>query len=277
MLDDVEVLYGFCRLADDLADDLPPDKARQALGRLANELQSCRGSRQETRAFFELCRRKDIDLAIPLILVRTLAEDIGPVRMADYHQLLRFCYGAASTVGLMMCAVMGMGNPWALPYAVDLGLGMQLTNIARDVLEDAERDRVYLPGDEEDVELDPKSITTGDQAVRAAALRQVHRVLHLAETYYRSADQGMRFIPNRPRLAIITASRLYEAIGNRIVSRSDYWSSRTVVPASEKARLTVMALQDWLFDPTYKAETRFDHQACLHTCLQGLPGVNHAG
>jgi phytoene synthase len=277
MIDDAAVLYAFCRLADDLADDLPPNKAREALGRLANELEGCRGSRKEVQAFLELCRRKDIDRAIPLILVRTLAEDVGPVRMAGYHELLRFCYGVASTVGLMMCAVMGVRNRRALPYAVDLGLGMQLTNIARDVLEDARLGRVYLPGDEEDVELDPKSITTGDQVVRAAALRQVHRVLDIAEIYYRSADQGIRFIPSRPRLAIMTASRLYEAIGKLILRRSDYWASRTVVPGSEKVRLTVVALRDWLFDPTYRAEAEFGHQARLHSCLKGLPGVNHAG
>jgi phytoene synthase len=177
----------------------------------------------------------------------------------------------------MMCAVIGVRNPRALPYAVDLGLGMQLTNIARDVLEDARRGRVYLPSHEGDVELDPESITTGDQAVRAAALRQVHRVLDIAEIYYRSADQGIRFIPSRPRLAIMTASRLYEAIGKLILRRSDYWASRTVVPGSEKVRLTVVALRDWLFDPTYRAEAEFGHQARLHSCLKGLPGVNHAG
>lgn len=277
MLDDAAVLYGFCRLADDMADDLPPDKACQALGRLANELESCRSSREEVQAFFELCKRKDIDHGIPLILVRTLAEDVGPVRMSGYHELLRFCYGVASTVGLMMCAVMGVRNRRALPYAVDLGLGMQLTNIARDVLEDARLGRVYLPGDEEDVELDPKSIATGDQVVRTAALRQAHRVLDIAEIYYRSADQGIRFIPSRPRLAIMTASRLYEAIGKRILRRSDYWASRTVVSGSEKARLTIVALRDWLLDPTYRAEAQFEHQAWLHASLQGLPGVNHAG
>jgi phytoene synthase len=154
---------------------------------------------------------------------------------------------------------------------------MQLTNIARDVLEDARLGRVYLPGDEEDVELDPKSITTGDQLVRAAALRQVYRVLDIAEIYYRSADQGMHLVPSRPRLAIITASRLYEAIGKRILRRSDYWASRTVVPGSEKVWLTLVALRDWLFDPTYRAEAQVEHQAWLHACLQGLPGVDHAG
>lgn len=277
MLDDAAVLYAFCRLADDLADDFPPDEARQALGRLADELESCRSSREEVQAFLELCRRKDIDHAIPLILVRTLSEDVGPVRMAGYHELLRFCYGVASTVGLMMCAVMGVRNPRASPYAVDLGLGMQLTNIARDVLEDARLGRLYLPSDEEDGELDPESITTGDQVARTAALRQVHRVLDIAEIYYRSADQGIRFIPSRPRLAIMTASRLYEAIGKRILRRSDYWASRTVVPGSEKARLTVVAFRDWFFDPTYRAEAQFEHQGLLHACLQGLPGVNHAG
>jgi phytoene synthase len=264
-------------MADDLADDLPPDRARKALGQLANELVSGRSFQPEVRLFLQLCRRKDIDRGIPLILVRTLADDVGPVRVSCRHELLRFCYGVASTVGLLMCAVMDVHESRALPFAVDLGLGMQLTNIARDVLEDAHRGRVYLPPDGEDVELDPQSIAAGDPKVRAAALRQVHRMLGLAEEYYRSADHGMRFIPPRPRLAIMTASRVYEAIGKRILSRSDYWASPTVVPGSEKLRLTGAALQDWLYDSVFPPTRRFEHEASLHASLQTLPGVNRVG
>lgn len=276
MLADAAVLYAFCRLADDLADDLPPDEARTALTGLERELDGEVPPRSEVVEFLELQRRTGIDPQVPRILLRTLAADAGPVRIADRAELVRFAYGAASTVGLMMCAIMGVRDPAARPFAIDLGLAMQLTNIARDVLEDAERDRIYLPA-ETTGHLDPAMLLSGDPDTRRAAMEGVRTVLAMADDYYRSAEWGMRFIPPRPRLAIVTAARLYEAIGLRVLRREDCWRSRTVVPRSAKLCLTAGAMRDWLLNPRFRSGRAMRHEPELHSALRGLPGADHGG
>ena len=80
-----------------------------------------------------------------LDFVDALIEDQYPRALANVDQLVCFAYGVASTVGLMMCHVFGVRDQRAYPFAVDLGVAMQITNIARDILEDAERDRLYVP------------------------------------------------------------------------------------------------------------------------------------
>jgi phytoene synthase len=86
-----------------------------------------------------------IDRGAALELIAGVRSDAGPVALADDAELLRYCYRVAGTVGLMMCGVLGVRAPGARAFALDLGIAMQLTNICRDVAEDAARGRVYLP------------------------------------------------------------------------------------------------------------------------------------
>ena len=138
----------------------------------------------------------------------------------------------------MMSGVIGVGDPAARAPAVDLGVAMQITNICRDVLEDAGRERVYIPasrlhavGLSPDDLLDPAFVRslTG----RAALAGVVDDLLEMAEAAYTRAWHGMHFIPARPRLAILVASRLYRDIGLRLRSAhgSDAMHGRTVVPS----------------------------------------------
>ncbi len=273
--DDVAALYHFCRLVDDIADQHEVSVARHRLTRIREDLGRGESPQPEVSALIDLARRRHIDLRLPDMLIDAVRTDTGEVRLASEDELLRYAYGVASTVGLMMCAVMGVRERSAHPFAIDLGIAMQLTNIARDVVEDAWRERRYLPADWLGGDLSPARIRTGAPIIRRLVRDARERLLGTAEAYYRSADRGMRFIPWRARLAVMTAARLYEAIGDRLRSGEVAWGQRAVVDRNAKLRLTLQAWRGLLINPKFwNVGRRPLHAARLHRALAGRPGVN---
>ena len=231
-LDAAAELYVFCRAVDDLADESPdPDAAREALLALRQEVgQGTRRSPLAARfAALRACPRATT------AFIDTMLGDLAPVRIADEAALLRYAYGAAGTVGLLMCGVLGVRDPAAEPHAVDLGIAMQLTNIARDVVEDTRRDRLYLPATWLPPGFGPADVATDPDGVFAA----VQRLLALAHGRYRHAAHGYRHLPPRTRLAIRVAGRLYEEIGRRILRAGPAYlaAGRSVVPLPRKLAL----------------------------------------
>ncbi len=267
---DAARLYSFCRHVDDLADEAPdPAAARLALDDLAAQLRGDRPRREMAAAMEDLFVRRGVDRGAALCLIEAVSSDLDEVRVADDRQLLRYAYGVAGTVGLMMCGVLGVSDPVARRHAIDLGVAMQLTNICRDVAQDAGIDRVYLPADRlaaAGCGGSPADVLAGREAVR----RVVSDLLALAERYYASADNGLRFIPVRARLAICVAARVYRAIGLRLLrSGGDALAGRTVVPGWEKVGWMVAAGFAWVRAPGWREA----HPAPLHRHLDGLPGV----
>ena len=144
--DDAAVVYAFCRLVDDLADEAPDaETARRNLDAVAAELDGRAPRRPLVAAFVEVAERQAIDLQVARDLMAGVLSDLGAVRVADAAEFDLYCYRVAGTVGLMMCGVMGVARAEARAPALALGEAMQATNICRDVLEDLDRDRVYLP------------------------------------------------------------------------------------------------------------------------------------
>ncbi len=255
---DAALLYAFCREADDLADEGCSSLSRRETAELLSE-------------FDALSRRRGFDPAVIEVFLGTLRSDSGSVRIRTHEELLRYCYGVASTVGLMMCDVLGVHDARARAFAIDLGIAMQLTNIARDVLEDARRDRIYLPMPDD---IGPAEILAGDPRTRRIARAEVDKALALARRYYRSGDRGMRFLPRRARVAILIASRVYEAIGGVIQRRRGdrYWAGRCWVGRAGKLLHTVRALGSLLFQPRFwRSRSSDPHDCRLHLGLRGLP------
>ena len=274
--DDAAVVYAFCRLVDDTADEAADaENARLALEALSNEIWGHSPPRPLIASFRQAADRLKLPLESAAELIAGVRSDLGPVRIADDDALIRYGYRVASTVGLMMCAVLGVRRREALPHAVDLGIAMQLTNIARDVAEDARRDRVYLPVRRlRAAGVDPEALVRG-RADGAGVARVVAEVLELADGYYRSADEGMRDLPWRVRPAILVASRVYRAIGVRLRRRGcDALAGRTVVPLPEKLYWTVRAAAGTLRPRMLGLVPRGAHDPSLHVALRGFPGVD---
>jgi len=243
-------LYGFCRRMDDLADGSPLPTAANtahaahaafAVVRLA--LQTGQTDDPALQDMLQLMDHCGIDPVIPLDLIQGVEGDLHEVRVADLSELLRYSYRVAGTVGLMMTAALDVSAPEALPHAIDLGIAMQLTNICRDVRDDALLGRRYLPASLVG-ELDPAALIAPVGAVRAAAVQAIRTLLDLADRHYASGEQGLRHLPAGARTGILVAARLYREIGVVLRQRDfDCWSSRARVGAATKATITLGALR----------------------------------
>lgn len=276
-------LYAFCRYIDDLADEsASTDAAREALAAASYSIRTGRSRNPVIIDAIDLMRECAIDPAIVLELIRGVASDAEPVRIADEAALLRYCYHVAGTVGLMMCRVLDVDDPAALPHAIDLGIGMQLSNICRDVAADAASGRRYLPasmvGD-----LPPEALIDPAEALRPLLRRCIAVLLDHADTYYRSGEAGLAYLPIGARSAILVAARLYRAIGTRLRQRGHaYWSGRVAVHGGAKTLLTAHALLTAPVKPSFWSAPR-RHDDALHAALTGLPYIvghletNHAG
>jgi len=268
---DAALLYAFCRYVDDVADDAPdPVLAGRALDELEVELLRQAPARPLLAALLELFDRRGIDVQHALDLIDGVRGDLDTVRVANDGELVLYSYHVASTVGLMMCGVIGVRDPEALPFAIDLGVAMQITNICRDVREDADNDRVYLPATRLTAlacEPTPAGVLGARDAVRHVVLD----LLSLADRYYRSADAGMHHIPWRPRLAILIAARVYRAIGVRLAAAGgDALAGRTVVPLSTKVWVACRTLLAFPF----VSRRRRAHRRALHRALAGKSGAD---
>lgn len=235
--DEAAVLYAFCRLVDDTADEAPDiDTARTDLDALDAELEGQQPARPAIAAFHTISRTRDIPLRAARDLIAGVTSDLTAVRTADDPSFILYCYQVAGAVGLMMCGVLGVRERAAWPHAISLGIAMQITNICRDVLEDAGRDRVYLPARRlSDAGLSQEDVLRGD-IDRDRLSGVVGDLLDLADNHYRYAEAGMHYIPWRGRLGILVASRVYRAIGVRLrrVHGTDPMHGRTMTTRAEK-------------------------------------------
>ena len=274
---DAARVYAFCRYVDDVADDVSEAETVRlaSLRDLRLQVEGAREAQPAVAGLLDVNTRRGLDLEAALHLIEGCASDVRRENIADDDALLRYCYQVASTVGLLMCGVLQVREAKALPFAVDLGIAMQLTNICRDVAEDAREGRVYLPSKRlRAAGVDPRDLLAGT-ADRAAVAQVVRDLLELAETYYQSAWRGMHFLPRRARLAVVVAARVYRRIGRDLLSRGgNALAGRTVVPWPSKVIEALHAVLWFLGRPFVDALKAAQHQPGLHHALVGLPGAD---
>jgi phytoene synthase len=269
-------LYKFCRYVDDLADGDSPHKL-DYLQEIYNSLGTdnpysiledsyALEDKPQLTDFLLLAYETGVPITAARELLAGMISDQTSVQIENESELLRYCHAVAGTVGVMMSKIIGCREPAAQQFAVDLGIAMQLTNIARDVLEDAQMGRRYLPATW--LNLTPNSIAKADKSVHSDVSLAIEKVLDLAEKYYQSALFGIHMIPGRARFTIAVALRLYRQIGVQLRRKGTcWWNGRTVVGKTTKVYLTARAL----FDLMPKDIPR--HQQALHQALKGLTGV----
>ena len=216
---DVERLYAWCRWCDDGVDAAPsPAAAAAFVERAADDLRLIAAGGEpaagESRWLAALVRRHGVSIPAAEALLAGMQSDLVPA--ADFHEadLMRYCFRVAGAVGVLMCPVLGLRDRRYLPHAAALGMGMQLTNIARDVAEDWRRGRCYLP-----VEW-TGGLRPGGPAPDAERVRSgVQRILDVADGFYAAGDSGIVALDADARLAVRAASGIYRAIGTRIRRR----------------------------------------------------------
>lgn len=262
--EDISNLYAFCRFVDDHVDLKNGD-----CDSIKQDLEKGISAIHEIVEVIRLIKQKKIELSPLLILVDTLNLDRRGLQIETRKELIRYCYGVASTVGVLMCQIFQIKNEAAYPFAIDLGIAMQLTNIARDVYEDALSERIYLPQQYFKERISPRCIV--DLSRKEEVLVVQEEILKLSDLYYQSADKGMRYLPANVRLSILIASRLYRDKGSVIRSNPDrFYRERADSSLFAKCIQTLNAFLSFPILSYSKAR----HDSRLHHDLIYLPYSN---
>ena len=235
-------LYSICRFFDDLADDNNEDQTKILTGEFEK---ICDDLSHPINEFFT---SHNLSIKILGDLVDGLVKDQTDVRIKNEKELIQYAYQVAGTVGLMMSPLIMVNNNKANKHAIDLGIAMQLTNIARDIYEDALMNRIYLPQDwisnTNISELTDISSNKDLIQIKSA----IKRLILLSETYYKNGFAGMRYIPLKTRLAIFFAAKIYRAIGQKIKkNRYEYSYKRIYVSTIEKLFITFISIPEFVF------------------------------
>ncbi|RZU98295.1 phytoene/squalene synthase family protein [Spiribacter vilamensis] len=238
---DVATLYAVCRLIDDIADESANGAGR--IDTFIEALTTGELAKIPVDGFEAMVERRQMRLEPLATLARTAAHEARYGRLIDTEsELIDYCYGVAGTVGELMCPLLGADPVRGRDAAVALGIGMQLTNIARDVLEDAQRGRRYLPA-EWVGQRPPEVIAAAADPDRASVQAAIGRVVDRAEVEYARAETAFALIPWRNRVAIRVAARLYRAIGLRVRDGGcRYWEGRTSLSHRDRRRLALRTL-----------------------------------
>lgn len=230
-------LYAFCRLADDEVDE--GDYQTGAVFRLQERLDAAYASRPknapEDRAFAAIVEDFEMPRALPEALLEGLAWDAAERRYDTLSGVRDYSARVASAVGAMMCVLMRVRDPDALARACDLGVAMQLTNIARDVGEDARMGRIYLPLDWlREAGIDPINFVR-DPLPTGEVRRMVKRLLAEAERLYLRSEAGINVLPMQARTGIWAARLIYAGIGKEVRRQGyDSISMRAHTSTSQK-------------------------------------------
>ncbi len=280
--DPATALYAFCRITDDIADAV--DATEQSIHQLRARLDAIYAGKPidepADRALSEVVRAFDIPKELPLALIEGYEWDTQYRTYQTFDDLLDYCTRVAGTVGAMMCLIMGKREPETLARACELGLAMQLTNIARDVGEDALNGRIYLPISWLQEEgIDVKQWLENPQFNEPIS-RVVARLLNAADQLYKQAELGISDLPWDCRPAIQAARLIYAEIGREVERLNlDSVSARAVVSKQRKLVLLTHATSAIIakfsirrFNPEAHPSIQFLINAVIKT-----PHIRHYG
>ena len=237
-------IYAFMRYCDDLSDE--PGATRAAIERWRGELEDALEGRFSGHpvwpAFYHTVRRFGIPHDYFRAMIDGVVSDLEPRRFETFEQLQRYCYQVASAVGLTVIHIFGFDTPTALPLAEKCGIAFQLTNILRDIREDADRGRIYLPAE------DLRRFGVSEEDLRAGKRNPAFLALMRYETAraracYQESRPLLDLIHPRSRRSLWALVSIYSRLLERIESGGyDVFSRRVRLSAVEKSWIVVRAL-----------------------------------
>ena len=239
-------LYDFCRTLDDIADEnISLDLKKQKFNKMKKDFIDRNFENILIKNIYNLIKKFNISEKIVLDLFDGIESDIKEsIEFKTKRELLVYSYRVAGTVGLMMAKILKVDSKIALRSAVDLGIAMQLTNIARDVVEDSGRNRKYIDHD----------------------FIKIKETLGIAELFYKSSFKSIKEIPLINRFAILVARRVYREIGNNILRKKDLEnynkSGKIFVNKIGKIKQTIFSIFDLfilIFSKSYIHLTNEEH------------------
>ena len=244
------VLYDFCRTVDDIADeDGQLDNRKKKFLKFKSEFKNKNFLNNVIENIHKLLEEEGISHKIIYDLFDGVESDLkNEVNLNTKKDLLIYSYQVAGTVGLMMAKILKIKDQESLKCAIDLGVAMQLTNIARDVVEDKKRNRAYIKDD----------------------FNSISETIILADIFYQSSFPAIKNIPVFSRFAILVARRIYKKIGYEILSQKNIETynkaGKIYVSVLSKIIETFLSLFDflWLFFTNSKERKKQNEHIMLH-------------
>jgi len=239
------ILYSICRYFDDIADKNNEDKTNY----LKDSIKEIKKNNNKVNIFLQ---KNKIHNSIFIDLIKGLILDQKKIKIQNKKELIKYSYHVAGSVGLMMSKIIGVKNKSATRSAIDLGIGMQLTNIARDVYEDAQMKRIYIPAEWiPNIKLSDlnNQIQTNYQKDKKIS-NAIHKIINLSEKFYNNGYSGLMYIPIRTRLGIFIAANIYRGIGIKIKNKKKkYLRERVYLTLFEKIIITINSIFVFFFIP----------------------------
>ena len=240
------ILYSICRHFDDIADKYNEDQTNY----LKTSIEEIKNDKNNKVSIF--LKKNKISKSIFIDLIEGLISDQKKIKIQNKKELIKYSYHVAGTVGLMMSKIIGVKHEKAAKSAIDLGIGMQLTNIARDVYEDSKIKRIYLPADWIP-EISLKNLNKPAELSfekEEKISNAIHKVIKLSEKFYQNGFAGLKYIPFSSRLAIFIAANVYRGIGIKIKSnKKKYFRERVYLNVFEKILITIKSVLIFIFIP----------------------------
>lgn len=240
-------IYGLCRYLDDLVDEAEDLAIQKKIshGEILEKLEEFKsrlikaynGNTQNDpilTAFSDTLTRFEIDIELPLLLLEGVTSDLTKKRYADFDEVYDYSYKVASVVGLMTSQVFGYKDKKALEHAVELGIAMQLTNILRDVGEDLQRGRIYLP----QADMKQFGVSEGDlfdHKMSTGFIELMQFQINRTRQYYNSSDSGIPLLEKDSRLPVALARQNYSRILDKIEENGyNVFGHRAYLNSAEK-------------------------------------------
>ena len=236
----VHALYGFCRYADDIVDDLGPvpvDQRARALrdfgDRFLHDLAAGRSDDLVCRAVVHTAKAFDLAPEPFQRFLRSMEMDLSVDRYESFDDLLGYMDGSAAVIGELMVPILEPVSIEAIDRARDLGIAFQLTNFLRDVAEDLDRGRVYVP--QEDVRKFDAAAAFAQRRCTPAFRDLMAFEIERTRSYYLSGDIGVGLLRGRAQRCVMAARSLYGGILDQIEAADhDVWTARVRVPGWRK-------------------------------------------
>ena len=230
IMDKCSYLYNFCRTLDDIVDDNNKlSLKREIFSKFKKDFENKNLNNQIIKDMWSIIDSENISKQIVIDLFDGVETDLKEkVIINSKKDLLVYSYRVAGTVGLMMSKILKVKNKEALKGAIDLGIAMQLTNIARDVCEDKARNRQYVKDD----------------------FSSIRSIIDDSQVFYERSFKSISYIPLKSRFSVIVARRVYRKIGDYILKQKsidDYnKAGKIYVPLFEKVIQTLLSIIDFI-------------------------------
>jgi phytoene synthase len=238
IFDDCSILYAFCRVVDNLVDE--KSNSKNNIKKFIKDYQNKSSKNLVINKFKKIEAKYKIPKKYIQDLFYGVNLDTKPVKIKTTKELLKYSYYVAGTVGAMMAYIFNTTNSKAIKCAINLGIAMQLTNISRDVLKDACLQRIYIPKNFIKENIVAKDIVNNNFNKKNLFF-SIKKLILLADKYYNSGNNGIKFLPKKIRFPIFLASSIYQNIGKKILNNNenDYFLKRTYLNFLEKIIMTI--------------------------------------